>query len=201
MAGAGHIVVLSVVLLGEADVELAVEYLHIERRIARRNARVGDGLHQFEGRVVDLDRAGAEIGGVEQALIRGDRKPLIDRARRGGWYCGFIDGDNRMGSIDIRVPSRNRPVLGREDEGRRPGLEIWVRRRQAVRDIEAGGDHPVAHLAGRGRGAWRLAGRRSDRNDEPLLHPASVVERRLPRAVVRQPEWARWTMRNTPGID
>src|SRR6267378_30879 len=139
MAGAGHIVVLSGILLGKADVELAVEHLHIERRIARRNARVGDGLHQFEGRVVDLDRAGAEIGGVEQALIRGDRKPLIDRARRGGWYCGFIDGDNRMSSIDGRAPSRNRPALGREDEGRRPGLEIWVRRRQAVRDIEAGG--------------------------------------------------------------
>ena len=67
----GHVVVLGGVLLGVGDVDLAVEDLHVERGVALGQVRVGeragrqrrDGL---EGRVVDVDRAGAEVGGVEQ---------------------------------------------------------------------------------------------------------------------------------------
>ena len=69
VALAGHVVVLVGVLLGVGDIDLAAQDLHVERGEALGEVRVGertrlqrDGL---EVGVVDLDLAGAEVGGVE----------------------------------------------------------------------------------------------------------------------------------------
>src|SRR5207244_6640347 len=75
VAGAGHVVVLVGVLLGVGDVDLAAQFLNVEWGVPLGEVRVGEGtLGQgdgFEVRVVDLDLAGAEVGGVEDGRAAG----------------------------------------------------------------------------------------------------------------------------------
>ena len=79
--GARDVVVLRRVLLREGDIQLSAQVLHVERRIAGGDARIGERLDHVETGVEHFDVAGAEIGGVQQVgtADRSDRETFIDR--------------------------------------------------------------------------------------------------------------------------
>src|SRR6202011_2128107 len=77
MTHAGHVVLLLVVLQRVGDGDDAADVLYSERRVAVGNAAIDESawgkLHEVM--VEDVDRAGAEIGGVKKIAgnIAGDR--------------------------------------------------------------------------------------------------------------------------------
>ena len=72
VARSSNIVVLLRVLLGVGDEQVAIEAFDAERREARRDIRIDEA--PFSGRrlvvvVENIDRAGPEIGGVDEVTI------------------------------------------------------------------------------------------------------------------------------------
>ena len=120
------------ILHGIRDIEVAVDVVNAVRRKARRRvgireiavdiggvARVGYGAveqHGGEGAVIDVDRAGPEIGGEEMAAMHIDAEgqTLIDRAVVGA-DMRIVDDDGR-GGAERAVPGDDRTVLRVEDE-------------------------------------------------------------------------------------
>ena len=68
VTGPGYVVMQGVVLLGVAHVELAGQFLHVERAVAGRELLVDEQpARQFdrgERAVICLDSAGSEVGGI-----------------------------------------------------------------------------------------------------------------------------------------
>ncbi len=123
------------ILLGIGDIEVAIDIVDAVRRKARERvgirepavdiggvARVGYGAveqHGGESAVIDVDRAGPEIGGEQIAAMHIDAEvqTLIDRAVVGA-DMRIVDDDGR-GGTERAVPADDRAVLSVENEGGR----------------------------------------------------------------------------------
>src|SRR5262249_7475807 len=105
---AGDVVVPVLVLLGVGDEEQVVDVLDVERGVAGREARIleGTGPHDRpEILVEDVDRAAAEIGGLEEAAAGGG-------GGGGGGGAGWGGGGGKV---------NNRGGGGGWGKGGRPG--------------------------------------------------------------------------------
>src|SRR6266487_2404109 len=139
------------------DEDSRADRLDPERGVSGGETRIDESARRLHGpgRVDHIDARVGEIGRIElqPGRGRGDREPLVDRARAGGVHLHLRHGP------EGRMPAGNRAAFGREDE-HRPGVAAahTEARRIAVED-ETG---------------------RSTRNAdfEGALRPGRVVERR-----------------------
>src|SRR5258708_21498507 len=185
MAGPGDVIVFGVILQRERDEQVIIKNLHVERRIAGRQVRIGKALHLLEVVVEDVDRAIAEIGREKEGavVIVADCQPLVDGALAS---IEIVNGEHRTAGVHGRIPAGDRAILGRENEHRR-GRYAIVRNFEITRWIE--------HLpgpAGRAIRRRRLSLRNCDRNYRKAGdgYPSSgtVIDCGHPFAVIRYPQ-------------
>src|SRR5262249_46910157 len=103
--------------LGVGHIQVAVDGRDAEGGEALRDVRVLEPAGHVDGlevRVEDVDRAGGEVGGVEEgaAGCEAQGQPLVDRAG-----SRVVHGDDRVGRIDAVAPPGDRPVRGGEQLG------------------------------------------------------------------------------------
>ncbi len=146
----------------------------------------------MEVRVVDVHMPLAEIRDIQE--IRGGAQRRAGGCKsdslenRGAVGIDFDLGDGRVYG---RVPARDSPILGDENELCR--ISIC---RVSGRELEVIG--AVEDLAGGCAAASVSAG---DRHDQALDSARAVVERRQARSVIGNPPGAAGTSRETPRID
>src|SRR5260221_7898699 len=101
------------ILQGEGHVEIAVDGLNSERRVAQRQLSVGKILYPLEIRVVHLDPATVEIGGINESAIRGcaDGQTLVNRSA-----SRVVNGKDGVVQVHARTPSADGPTFRVEDE-------------------------------------------------------------------------------------
>ena len=108
----------------------------------------------------------------------------------GGFGNGYSVGRRRCGSLGYRygrIPSRNRPVDGREEE------DGWCSRCQQRICLTAVGD-------GAGWSTLRVCSFCRDGHDQRRLRARSVVQRAEPCRLIRDPPWAAGISGQSPWI-
>src|SRR5262249_51441055 len=114
-----------VLVPGVGDEQLALDGLDVEGHEAVRQVGIleGTGAHDRpEVLVEDVDRAAAEIGGVEAALAGrsgGEGEPRVVGPGR-----GVIDGQQGAGRIDDGRPAGDGAVLAGEQEAAGGGSAV-----------------------------------------------------------------------------
>ena len=183
VAGAGDVIARRAAL-GVGHVEHAAQILDVERCVAARNVAVLEGalpVLEHPAAVEDVNLARGEVGSVEPAAARAgrDRQALVF----GPGYRGDIH--RHRDRQEAALPGVDEPVLGREDEER--GCA-------ANHECGASGEDLTGRRAvGDGHCERHFRERNGSR-------PAAV-ERRVIRAVVRDPQWRGRAEAHAPGVD
>src|SRR5450755_1413534 len=159
-------------VVGIRHEKVSIDVLNVEGIESRQRLWVDkfSGKHRTrhisEVRVEDVD-VPCSVGCVEKirSPTAAVRQPGVDRA--GG------SGNVYRGRTCTTVPAQQLPVQGIEEE----------QRRVAIRQIETSGS--VGYLAG--RAVWNADGR--DRDNQRHDISRAIVEGRIARTLVRNPEW------------
>ena len=195
ITGARDSVILRSILFGISDVEVAVDVLDAKKRVSCRERRIDERTRQanrLKRLIEDIDGAGTKIGGVQERATAGigaESQALV--VRSGG---RVIDSDNGMGGVYIRIPAGEEAIFGGEQKPTGAGPPVG-------RDEET---RPAVENCS-GRRTHRTSGQPRDADNQGrtgrLGLALTIVERRDPRAIVRNPERPGRSSAQAPGID